>query len=1113
MTASVNVERQIKALRWIDTVHDFFPVNASSARGEDIRDILKTYYGDNVTTYFKTQLFAPEDTLATISPSAVEVQTEKYYSTKFNTINVDDKSSVNIKTIIDKYTVNDATTVLKDLGIFEYAEEAKLQLCLTDRDFFKKNKPATNFLAEVIQRFFFKDTTEKIYFLIDATFGRLDCVFQGIDQASTLINVLSIGDSAVTSVTDKQSKSASGSCGEPDSNNRFKQKTYLTDDYALPYNSPSEKKFNITSNEFTKDVFKLWYADKDATNLFSKANNAAIRLYCQYGDKIWYTEFSILKSGSPNSGASVGILKNLIQILDDLKNDNKDVIKQGIYNYYKANMVTQLNLAPILAEMIDAGIAKETIIKFLFDYKRAGDHEQVNAAHYLYKNAAEKHNVVLLTGDRLCSLYARLIKQPCVYVHDDKYDMYRFFRELSDADKEIAARNLLSNTRTSIGKKIEPYISFNFNATDNAIFQEITANINAYLAENTDNDFYNKCYGFIFRGLLEKIKRIVLLAATLQTEANALNATVVSPDITFDTLNAESNTFFTKYKELIEYLTFHNEQNPEKITSKNVAKFKSNAFGYDNKFFNNVRSYFDNFIGDMKAIRESARDKDIQLAIKINKIKSWGGGDNYESLMEDFIVFVNACLANYGLPLSDNLFNEAESQVILVNIREKVDVKLTEDLLTQTSETYNDITTQIQEFLLEKITAVLPAELTAVPAELTAVPAELTAVPAALTTTDEYEDTQPYFEGGGKVLKNIINQANETILKEHEELFKDIKHSLSHLPSPMAMSSSSRNVSAFERHLKERLNEEHLLFFGEPAAADEEIKEYLRTYLKNLMLLHINRLVDACFEPIYDLINSDEIEEAYEIVYNYIYEVIGKDYSYANTEPYMFIYHLGKRVPATSPEGDLLIKTYLAQLESLSESEIHRQPMQFTALTSGKKAQIAEKKNKIAEFEHRLRRRQSNLPYFRKTEPPNITKARLELNHLKEELRQLENESGKKLIIPAISASLATIPESGEPASHFSGQLPGFSRGNVHGMLHPQYESAQQPDIEYVTTGSKRRKLQGGKFIRTRKYSRQRKHKKTRKLNKRYNKKHTLTKIKKEKIRKYTRRNYRKGNN
>ena len=69
----------ISLLRWIDTIHDFYPIN-STARGEDIRGILNVKFKKNVTEYLSTISSSfPTNTKQNITPSAVEVTTESFY--------------------------------------------------------------------------------------------------------------------------------------------------------------------------------------------------------------------------------------------------------------------------------------------------------------------------------------------------------------------------------------------------------------------------------------------------------------------------------------------------------------------------------------------------------------------------------------------------------------------------------------------------------------------------------------------------------------------------------------------------------------------------------------------------------------------------------------------------------------------------------------------------------------------------------------------------------------------------------------------------------------------------------------------------------------------------
>jgi hypothetical protein len=976
--ATISTEEQIRCLRWLDTIHDFFSVTTTGARGEDIREILEQYYGGDVAVYIKNTLMKDSQrnsVTMNITPSSVEVQTEAFYNKKFNTMMVDNQSSVNVKTIIDKYGVNDATTVLNDLGIFETSIEAKLKLSLTDRAFLKdENKQsATNFLAEVIRRFFFNSTEKPIYFLIDATSGRFDCMFQGINETGTIINALTIGDSAVTSSADKKGKGVSKSCYVNDNINPFKKKKYFEGNNALPYNDPATKRYNITSNEFSKDKFKVWYAD--AVNVFSRTENASIRLYCQRKtvdpSKVWYTEFSILQSGSPNSGASVGVLKQLIIILDGLTAGNRELIKNNIRDHYKREVITSLNLLPIICGMIDEpDIVKEDIIRFLLDYKRGGDHEQVNSAYYLNQPASGvTGNVVLLTGDRLCALYARLMKQPCVFFHDDNYDMYRYLADLSPAEKKANLIALFTNTHSNIINKLNGYSIDNFyEPTDIQKIDNLIEIIKVYLASiNVTDDFFDKLYKISFNCLLIKLERIKVNAGLLKDAAKRLLGTI-TPKILdtrlvendnldealeyisqqIDDMNSDYNVFLYTYKELLNYLSLKDESLPVEINTKNVSKFKSNAFGYDNKTLNNVRSYFDDFMGAIKAIRDSARDKNVQLAFKKNKIIGWGGGDIYTDLLDDFIKFLITCKDDReisfifddigAMDVDDNLSLDDRVKNLdeIRGIKSATSVILDNPdtpLLIQTAQDYSSIIERIQGYLLDKIPtnykefySVTPeaepaplASATLASATLASAPFESAPFESALFESAPFESApfepvpfehvpfepatlEPATLDPGSYIE-VSETPGQTIGMSGggAELIATLNN-----VNATIIENQSNMLDDIIRNLRgggdkvtllnSKLKKEYELYFNKNSPVDTRnpdllayIAKYLKKYIEELIIAHSDTLINACFETIYDKTYTDELVNTYETIYNYIYDLIDARYADAIKYPAKFI--------------------------------------------------------------------------------------------------------------------------------------------------------------------------------------------------------------------------------
>ena len=746
-----NNDKIIESLRWIDTIHDFYPVNAT-ARGENVRAILSRFYDDkfnegdsfnekdnNGIKNFLNKF--SHDGNGLIIPSSIETSTEDYYNKNYNIITVG-KNSVDIKQIIDKYGQKTAAQVLEQIGVPAYNTSAELQLCLNDRKFFKSSTDKTSFLANVILTFFFgANINTDVYFLIDAAAGRLDCMFQKIDQASTLINVLSIGDSAVTSVKDKTTKNESKVCGVEDYNNRFKRKVYLDGRNTIPYtNDGVPGKYEITSNTFTKGKFEIWYQDADLK--FSKQNNAAARLYVKYGTgaktKTWFTEFSILASKSPNSGASVGTLKKLILIINDIKRpENRKKAKEEITKFYKTE--TQFNLTPILCGMLDEPtIDKNDIIRFLYDYKRAGDHEQVNSAFYLYDK--KRYNVIVLTGDLLCSLYARLIGQPCIYIHDGKYDMYRYMpageiTEEQKKEKKLAV--LIARKEFILGEMSK----INIDAIKTKI-EEITDQITKFLEEMRDNDdFESKLYKHIFSCLKHKTDKINEISLAYKTDeiiekCRELNGITMATDLLvietkMKELNDDYNKFNTVNKEMFAF-SLH-------LTDPIVAdhkKFGWPGLEYNPKTVKNILDYFIQF--NKKNITSGVtRDKMIE-----NK-KNWVsriGKEEYKILIDEFIHYIEKCNSyekqSYDM---DDIRNKAADMG--KEIRDEIELKINDpEFGDSTYEDYVSIFDKIKAYI---VTAIAPAARESSTARESATARESEAPATTATTAPKAEATEP----------------------------------------------------------------------------------------------------------------------------------------------------------------------------------------------------------------------------------------------------------------------------------------------------------------------------------------------------------------------------------
>jgi hypothetical protein len=124
---------------------------------------------------------------------------------------------------------------------------------------------------------------------------------------------------------------------------------------------------------------------------------------------------------------------------------------------------------------------KPALIKdgILFDLKRSGDYEQANAAKIV---SNELGNVVLVTIDILCSVYARCIHQPVIRHLNETLQLYRFDKQ-SSVDKEISE---LIQIKFKTLKLIQN-LTLVKNVVENKMINELA-------------DFHQQCKSFIESG-------------------------------------------------------------------------------------------------------------------------------------------------------------------------------------------------------------------------------------------------------------------------------------------------------------------------------------------------------------------------------------------------------------------------------------------------------------------------------------------------------------------------------------------------------------------------------------------------------------------------------------
>lgn len=234
-----------------------------------------------------------------------------------------------------------------------------------------------NMVAEFIMKYMFPQSNSNVYLTFDAKTGIMRNIFREIEQVFHLITPANVADSASTSF------------------NRLKNGRNI-------FQFPGEETHQFNSNFFTHDNAKIQFVN----NEFSDKNGFGFTL------KIAPSNSSAMLfpfSASQSSGPSVNYLVDLLL--------NKPTNSKHMVN------LSSLKNKPAL---IQEGI--------LFDLKRGGDYEQVNAAKIV---SNELGNVLLSTIDILCSVYARTIHQPVIRHLNETMELYRFDKQ-ANMDTELA---------------------------------------------------------------------------------------------------------------------------------------------------------------------------------------------------------------------------------------------------------------------------------------------------------------------------------------------------------------------------------------------------------------------------------------------------------------------------------------------------------------------------------------------------------------------------------------------------------------------------------------------------------------------------------------------------
>ena len=371
-----------------DNIHDYFKERGNA--NLDIRDELNKVMPPNVTEFIK-QLSENYIT----SPSNIEPQTERYIEQKYNLPS--DGFNLTYKEIMNDFSIpgnplsNSVAEAygLQDVLIISGIDESGVDLT--------KDSPERNYIANFILKFFNPEyTNEDVGFIFDASSGKLPYIFFNIDQCETCKTALTIADSAPTSVDDVEDIKKKKKKSEK-SLSKLNKSSFI-----FPPTVDGEYLYTITSNYWMPDLI-LTYSSPN--RLFSKNNPYDLRLNIQAGDNIFSIDFNVKN----NQGASVNQLKELIKYISNVNQVE--------------NAKDTLDIKQLVISLKKLGISNIDIIKFLLDYKRSGDYEQVNCVELIRQN----YGLTIFSSiDILCVLYARLQSMNCIRTQGGNLYLYRF---------------------------------------------------------------------------------------------------------------------------------------------------------------------------------------------------------------------------------------------------------------------------------------------------------------------------------------------------------------------------------------------------------------------------------------------------------------------------------------------------------------------------------------------------------------------------------------------------------------------------------------------------------------------------------------------------------------
>lgn len=574
----------LEKLKLFDTIHDFWKGERNAVSDkiitEKIQNKIVDVFADfnpeikktvkttgNASTRMKQALEIISNSLVT--PSSIEDQAKKFMETNTefkSTLLADKEEQLTYEDIVIAFEKWDGTNGKPPLWHL-YSASGKSAGCAILKlkngkgqksiDDLNKGKKFY-ILADFIVNYYFPELsiastiktskkpfeeqrTRRIYFTFDAGGGDVKKIFGEDRSASQIITPANIADSAGTKTDDKGVKSHADTL-----KNRKK--------YVFPYTNKQQNDYTFNSNLYTQDDITM----KFENNGYNDKNVFGFEMILNENNKkTTKIEFNEKKKQGPS-----------VNYLIDLT-FNKNAIPEG--NVIHLN---SLYNDKSMVSYIDKGL--------LFDFKRAGDHEQANSAKMLTSIDEYKYTI-FSTLDILCSVYARTLKQNSILVSNglSQLTLYRFHDNSGMSEKQIQLQNLKYKTMDVIDKLsiFEIFINENLQAHRMKLYNTITLFLNngAFLNDPTEKiEKHDKILTLLIK---IKLYNLLTLISNLRLDDDAINNAIddilkKSPDV-----NKVIGELFTRSKQ--ETAQQETNTNPttqstkQSIIGKLYSKFKS----------------------------------------------------------------------------------------------------------------------------------------------------------------------------------------------------------------------------------------------------------------------------------------------------------------------------------------------------------------------------------------------------------------------------------------------------------------------------------------------------------------------------------------------------------